>query len=220
MTRVFILFIVLFSLSALADVVCDVTYYKTPVCGTEGVFNNYVITYRPLLMDAVVIREYSDLTNTESKIVGIGSTFTAAWDDAHDVCEKAGCVIQSCDEAANEHSDKVQSFTTKRKQALGFTCFCSYGIGGKWKEGSNSCGGYVYPVKDDGVFESRIGFTFTEPLSPLPDDYPLRFISRGGNISFYLNLSEEFCNDRLRQMKNIPSQAVAYVHGCTFIHAQ
>ncbi len=219
--------------STVADVLCDVTYHSTPVCGAAGELfpggtlrgtlqegkSQPKMTYRTLLLDGDGTGAYSDLTLTESKVIGLGSSFTEAWNDAHDVCKWAGCTVQSCDLATEENvgsNARVEAATIKRKNiSLAFKCICSYGIGGKWKEGNNSCGSFVDTGGKDELKNSvGLGWYVDSSVS---ESEPVRTASSDNNLSFYLNQSQELCSESLKKMENVPSNAVAFIHSCWFV---
>ena len=185
--RIILSIFVLFSFAGFADILCDVTYNVTSVCESDS--NDVIygdVTYRPINFQAD-----PSLNVNETKILGFGSTFTEAWNDAHSICEQAGCTIQSC--------EMIGDF-----QGVLYACLCSYGIGGKWKEGNNSCGGYV--TTGSGIPKAGINIGFIEPENREPSSF-----------SSALNKVTEVCNGHLQKMENVPSNSVAFVHNCFFV---
>ena len=95
---------------------CQVTYEKNPVCSAQG-----DMTYGML----GIHRNPATGRRTQADsygVMGLGSSFNSAWEDAHRVCELKGCHITSCD-----YEEDLRGFS------LGAICQCSYSAG-------NTCG--------------------------------------------------------------------------------
>ena len=103
-------------------VACQVTYAANPVCSAQGDITYRVIGIHPETPGP----GHRGKSINDYGIMGIGDSFSSAWEDAHRVCEKRGCHITSCD---YEETFKVFS-------SLGVVCKCSYRIG-------NTCGGRI-----------------------------------------------------------------------------
>ena len=122
------------------------------------------------------------------EIIGVGDSFSTAWNDAHRVCEKRNCHITSC-------GYKEES---KAKLPFAMWCHCSYKIG-------NTCGGRI---GDTGNPEELIA-------QRAPESLILERMLQG-NVSSILEQADQICNQKLRETPNVPAQAVAFAHDCAF----